>query len=526
MANEPDGPPPYTDLPGPFQSQSVNVLIVGETQQGKSTLVKFLNRYAGSPELDIEIGNGNISCTKGVGEYQISARLRRFRIADMRGNTLSGLSFTEFCDLGPRQAQVLEVEDGDTTTVKFMFVDTPGLDDSDGDDLEIMAGIVGRVAEISHINAVMYVRDINSPFSSSFQQFFSYIQRSMPSLSGGLIIIHSKYTLGKIEEFLDEDTDLASNRREGFKAATGLTLPHFFIDSKPSPSSPYAMLQSLNEIYHLLLHLKTQKAIPASGMKLMKTAEMQNFDVYVINALNELRYNLEKDWTQKASTAKDHEQNLFSTQRRLTSIEGRLAAKKERIKEIKSGPDIILGAKSCNEDYSFIGNLLLKGELNVGRKRVEYDSDWKITEVRKSCSSGSKWLDEDLRGTSWRATITANLFRDLDGYATFYTTSAIKNQRELKFLESSVHELEQGLEFHQETLQRNGDAQHIKSGMTQLGEDIEHVERLVEIVRKETFDVTLWPLLRRLYLSHKRPSRDDIQDFLQVYDERIAKLVK
>ncbi|MCJ1402466.1 hypothetical protein MMC11_005686 [Xylographa trunciseda] len=114
----------------------------------------------------------------------------------------------------------------------------------------------------------------------------------------------------------------------------------------------------------------------------------------------------------------------------------------------------------------------------------------------------------------------------MDGYATFYTTSAIKNQRELKDLESSVNELEQDLEFLQDTLQNNGYAQDTKSLMIQLGEDIEHVERLIDVIKKETFEVTLWPLLKRLYLSHKKPSRDDIQDFLAVYDDRIAKLVK
>jgi len=45
---------PQEDLP-------INVLIIGETQNGKSTMIKQLGRYAGEPEIDVNIGMGTYS---------------------------------------------------------------------------------------------------------------------------------------------------------------------------------------------------------------------------------------------------------------------------------------------------------------------------------------------------------------------------------------------------------------------------------------------------------------------------------
>jgi len=44
---------------GATQDFAINVLIVGETQNGKSTLIRQMGVYSGEPDLDIRIGFGN-----------------------------------------------------------------------------------------------------------------------------------------------------------------------------------------------------------------------------------------------------------------------------------------------------------------------------------------------------------------------------------------------------------------------------------------------------------------------------------
>jgi predicted GTPase len=61
-------PPPYkkdvvpnekvSDTAQPKEEKPINVLIVGETQNGKSTLVKQIGVYAGVPNIDVQVGSG------------------------------------------------------------------------------------------------------------------------------------------------------------------------------------------------------------------------------------------------------------------------------------------------------------------------------------------------------------------------------------------------------------------------------------------------------------------------------------
>jgi hypothetical protein len=59
-----DPPPPYKEKVetlrggGTAQDLAINVLIVGETQNGKSTLIRQIGVYSGVPDLDVRIGFG------------------------------------------------------------------------------------------------------------------------------------------------------------------------------------------------------------------------------------------------------------------------------------------------------------------------------------------------------------------------------------------------------------------------------------------------------------------------------------
>lgn len=76
----------------------------------------------------------------------------------------------------------------------------------------------------------------------------------MPSLYNRLIIIHSAFSVEKVDEALRKKKYLAKEREAAFKKATNrnLDLPHFFIDNDPDFLKPFAIVQSFNEIYHLL----------------------------------------------------------------------------------------------------------------------------------------------------------------------------------------------------------------------------------------------------------------------------------
>lgn len=166
----------------------------------------------------------------------------------------------------------------------------------------------------------------------------------------------------------------------------------------------------------------------------------------------------------------------------------------------------------------------MKGELWLDDEMVTFDADCPISDVEKTATGGSKWLKEDLRGTSWRATLTAGAFRSINGSATLYTISRLKHRREIEMLKDSIVDTSRSKEFHEETLRESGTGD-LDMKVEKLGKDVERCPGLVDIIKRETFDVGLWPILKRFYVNHGQLTRDHIRDFVEVYDREIAALL-
>jgi hypothetical protein len=329
----------------------------------------------------------------------------------------------------------------------------------------------------------------------------------------------------RVEEFLEEDQKLEDIRRQAFAAATQLELEHFFMDNSPDPSSPFAVVQSLNEIYRFLQHLSSQKPLPVKDIKLLKTDIMRHKDIHVINALRRLEHSLDKEWNQRKGTMELVNANAAAAQRETRKLKNKIEARKAQIRTLKTNDEILLGKKSCVAHYSFVGDLLFQGKLNLGSRLLAYDSDYELSSVTKVCSPGTKWLDEDLRGTHWHAEIYGNLFRDINGTATFYTTSELKHKREIVALEESVADLQDQLTAQTETLERNSGASGPDASLASLGDRVSRVEEITSLVERDSFDVTLWPLFRGFYTKHAVPTLDDIREFVHFYDEDVGKLL-
>lgn len=473
---------------------------------------------------------GNVSCTKNFGQYQVTTAPRRYHLTDLHGKEIKE-EYSDLLDLTNEDAKIVpaKLEDHDKP-INFSFFDTPGLDDSDGNDMEIMAEIIGKVGELEHLNAVIYVRSMTRPFNETFMKFFDYFKRSMPNLCNGLIIINSNFTVDKVEEFLSQNKDLAKLRREAFKKATGsnLDLAHFFMDNNPDENSPFAVVQSLNEIYRLLTLLSTQKPLPASDLKLLKTPNMLvQVDIHILYALECLQNKLKGDWNKELASVDKSKAATLRTCREIERLSTQLESYQAQLDELNSDSDINLGTRNVCVEYSIFKTLLMEGNLWLKDKSVTFDSDCPIVHVQKSATGGSKWLDENLRGTSWRAKLTSGIFRSINGTATFYTTSCLKHKAEIDLLKTSITNTMHTKRFHEDGLKDAGgeEGAGLDANAVRLGQDVERCAGLLETVRKETLDMGLWPLLRRFYTAHQTPTRDSIHDFINVYDPETAKLL-
>jgi hypothetical protein len=515
MADSPDG-----------SNDRITVLVVGETQQGKSTMIRQFSRYAGIPDLDIDIGVGNRSCTSDVGLYSFSTFLQSYRLEDQNRKPIQGKSYDDLCRLTNRDAVLVRegVEEG-TVPTSFTFMDTPGLDDSDGNDMDIMAGIISRVSELRYINAIIYVRSVEKPFSASFRRFFQYIQQSMPAISQGILVIHTCFTTQKAAQYIRDDTSYSKLRRDAFKATTNLDTLHFFMDNDPDPDEPFAVLQSLNEVYRLLLFLQAQKPLPTGEMKLLKTKSMCYMDGFILSALSSLKIKLEKRYDSEIASSKQAKQDMFKKLRDISAKRTLLTAYQNELKDLKSSTSILMGNVGVDEDFGFLDDVLWKRRLRLDAVPLSFNGDYTIDEVRKTLGTGCKWQNEQQQGTIWQGTLSSGRFKNLVGSATFYTTGALKYREKISHLETESARLEGQLEILSHEFD-GGDPviPDDTAKLVQLDNDIKGCAKLIGDVEKQTFDMQFYPRLKHVYALDAKPSQDDVFHFIKAYDASLADL--
>ncbi|KAL8306413.1 hypothetical protein RB597_003063 [Gaeumannomyces tritici] len=506
----------------------INVLILGETANGKSTLIRRLGIYSGNKAPEVVIGNGNESCTKIVKSHPVSTPLHSYSLMDTLGEPLKCSDYNELVDLGWDEVnKVQSVAEEGGRTFHFEFFDTPGLDDSGGNDLAIMADIIRNIATLSHLNAIIYVRSIEQPFGRAFRTWYDYLERCMPMLCNGMIIVHSRFTVDAVAKAVSEGVDLARGRREGFEAATGGhdRNPHFFMDNEPDPYSPFSEVQSLNSCYQLLKLLSQQRPLDTSNVKLFKAPNMDLLDSKAVLALGLVQDRLREDLSRKMADASSAKKTHERAKREATRSRRKLDQCEAELAQLDNDHEVLLGTKSVQDDYSIIQDLILCLRFQLPKREASFTAHCKICNIVKLTEPGSEWVDEERHPETWRARLKSGFLSSMGGSATFYTTNRIMHAREIKRLRNEQIDLESELEQHELTVKdTTDDGTHLDGDVVKLGEELAKVERVREVLEQKSMDIALWSELRRLYASGKAGTQE-IVELVKVYDPAIAPLI-
>jgi hypothetical protein len=249
---------------------------------------------------------------------------------------------------------------------------------------------------------------------------------------------------------------------------------------------------------------------------------MTQFEIHIHNALGKLANTLQRQWHEEKLAATLEEKATMDTQLEITRLKTEIADLRDDLSTLQFDAPIVLGTKAVKENFGFFKNFVFLGQIELGTRKIEYDSDSPISYVSKSVTGGSKWLSEDLRRTSWKGVLTAGLFRSINGTATFYTTIALKNRDQIQELQATCKAKEAQVAYLKPKIDEHKEDKSVKS--TKLGEEMEKCKSLMSILEKDTFEMQLYPLLRRFYCAGGAPSRNEIHDFVKVYDSFVAEL--
>ncbi|KLU91322.1 hypothetical protein MAPG_09843 [Magnaporthiopsis poae ATCC 64411] len=513
----------------PHADKPINVLILGETANGKSTLIRRLGTYSGNEAPDVVIGNGNESCTKTVASHPVSTRLHSYSLIDTLGEPLKCSTYDDLLDLtweDASQAQGMPDENG--KTFQFDFFDTPGLDDSGGNDVAIMADIIRNITALPHLNAIIYVRSMDQPFGRAFRTWYDYLERCMPMLCRGMIVVHSRCTTNQVADFMSRRVNLMEDRRKAFEAATGghNRNAHFFMDNEPDPYSPFSVVQSLNACYQLLKLLSKQRPLDISNIQLFKSPNMNRLDGQAALALGRVQDRLRETLARKMADASKSKQDLELAKREVNRFRRKLDHCDAELARLDNDHEVLLGTKSVQDDYSIIQDLIFSRRVQLPKREASFHAACDIRHVVTSTEPGSQWVDEERSPRRWSAKLKAGLFSSMAGSATFYSTNRIMHSREIERLQGTQTDLAYDLEGYENTVKsESGKGVKLDGDVEELAAELDKVERMKETLEQKSFDATLWPDLRKLYTSADNVGTNEVVELVKVYDPSTALLI-
>jgi GTPase SAR1 family protein len=304
-----------TTIPHRSRARPLTVLVIGPSQNGKST---FINRLIGLAVNEVTLakeGDGNFKCTSACTVYSLEVPLTDYKLVTMddKDYELPDLKDEEKILGGAwwkkqtRMKYAIKPCKRHGPVIQLRLIDTPGLDDSEGKDFENMKDVLGTLNTMAQspvkwereIDALALVYNANSPFSYTFQKTLKDYQQCMPNLFGGLSVINTNFNVTawaqKRQHLIREKllgpsetskTRIVKERRQEFSKILGLNPTHFFIDNKPKNSLMFDEWVSCNTISDILNFWSNSKPMPIGQMRLVKNDDMLAADKELQSLLN------------------------------------------------------------------------------------------------------------------------------------------------------------------------------------------------------------------------------------------------
>ncbi|KAF9379130.1 hypothetical protein CPB97_009147 [Podila verticillata] len=168
-----------------------SVLIMGKTQAGKSTLVQFVKKYV-DRHYQINrslIGRGNTALTAQPMRFVVSSHLPKYEVVEKEGGTVLDLSsdladkgtddeYRDLISVREEKYELREVEQDlsgvPSESVELMFLDTPGINDTNRDDSVHAENIIKEVIATRSFNLILFVFKHDNPLTQEQRIALNY----------------------------------------------------------------------------------------------------------------------------------------------------------------------------------------------------------------------------------------------------------------------------------------------------------------------------------------------------------------
>ncbi|KAF9395215.1 hypothetical protein BGX21_010025 [Mortierella sp. AD011] len=267
-----------------------NILVLGQSQSGKSTLIQAIRKYA-NPNCTIDfekIGDGNRSHTRDVVTEHVYTDLPEYEVIDTKKN--EPIKIVQFFEQPrkyreemnqTRDRSLRPVPNPESKICHFQIFDTPGLDDTEGIDVRHIRKTLSDIRAAREIHLVIIMVNSQVPISQGLQDALKTYKTVFSIMGDLMIFLHSKV---RNEHQTPGDTGRWPVIQQRFKLLDEIMkqkIPHFMINCDFEEESPVHNCFTHNKILSILQLATFNEPVQVDAMPLHKTGKMIEVDEVV-----------------------------------------------------------------------------------------------------------------------------------------------------------------------------------------------------------------------------------------------------
>ncbi|KAF4341797.1 hypothetical protein FBEOM_4254 [Fusarium beomiforme] len=505
---------------------SVNVILIGTSQSGKSTLINRFRSLAIGPHPlpdPAKVGKGTTSCTREPFLYEFDIPMSDFVLVEGPKCTPVEAPDDErsIFGLGLWKRKDLQVwrRNPHADIARLRLLDTPGLDDSNpGMNAKNIEEVLKKLSALSesadlemrHISAVMFVIKSGASFNDSLQKWYHHYQRCMPNLFGSIAVINtnykfkdwkSEYAKSALETITFGGVKLSSRerkmklRREAWADIFHSDPTHFFIDSKPTSETAFHEFVSVNTVYDIMLYLRSQGKLPIENIRLVKLPQMMDIDTHVAGLLYDVQCFWENEKEQLVQSMTVTHQSLARHKKNLLGWENRVEELEKQLAVWDSDVHFDLNTYSPTAVISTPSKIWKFATLSGHENCFEIKEDPFPFWVNAPDSDDTTWLsrrDASEVDKTWRGKYKSKWGKMPKFTARSYTKSSVhyadkimQALQERDDLLGSITDTAKIIDSETSLISQMGDVGEESPRLMQLTEWLAHIEKLIRFLREE-----------------------------------------
>ncbi|KAF9586462.1 hypothetical protein BGW38_004539 [Lunasporangiospora selenospora] len=292
----------------PVESKNFNILVIGPSQSGKSTLIEAIREYL-DPNREIDhskIGNGSESCTKEVIENEFASHIPKYELINAGAPSQTTTESTQnslgtagaVVDIKRLQGasnwhlyknalrkydlRIRSCEQNPRAEYKFRIFDTPGLEDTDGHDVRNVAKILNVLSAVNEIHLILITIAHGTPLTQGVQNALKDYCSIFSEMNGLFTFVHTKVSYEKLHPGSQKYYGDLTTRMDKLDSIMGQPVRHIAIDSDFDEDRPLCIYMRREAIREILSLTNLNVPVAASQMRLIKTKRMREVDSIVI----------------------------------------------------------------------------------------------------------------------------------------------------------------------------------------------------------------------------------------------------